>query len=69
MASTSSALRKNKERACDGIDIYRKKMGSKCDMLFRDAALLNEYAREYGASETGSKYDGDTGTKLLMKAI
>ncbi|CEP18622.1 hypothetical protein [Parasitella parasitica] len=65
VASTSSALRKNKERACDGIDIYRKKMGSKCDMLFRDAALSNEYVGEYGASETGSKYDGETGTKLL----
>lgn len=34
-------------------------------MLFRDAVLSSEYAREYGASETGSKYDGDTGTKLL----
>lgn len=34
-------------------------------MLFRDAALSNDYAKEYGASETGSKYDGDNGTKLL----
>lgn len=30
-----------------------------------DAVLSNEYAREYGASETGPKYDSDTGIKLL----
>ncbi|KAI9354413.1 hypothetical protein BD770DRAFT_324909, partial [Pilaira anomala] len=51
--------RANKERACDGMEVYRKKMGSKYDMLFRDTA------REYGDSETGSKYDGDNGTKVL----
>lgn len=31
-------------------------------MLLRDAALSNENAREYVASETGSKYDGDPET-------
>jgi len=35
--------------------------------LFRDAALSNENAREYGASETCSKYDSDPGTKLLSE--
>lgn len=36
-------------------------------MLFRDAALSNENAREYSTSETGSKYDGDPGAKLLSE--
>jgi hypothetical protein len=51
VSSISSALRKKKMRVCDSIEIYRKKVGSKCDMLFRSAELLKEYAREYGASE------------------
>lgn len=62
MASALSSLRKNKGRACDGIDTCREKKDSKYDMLLRDAALSNENAREYVASETGSKYDGDPET-------
>lgn len=33
--------------------------------MFRDSRFMNEVAREYGASETGSKYDSENGTKIL----
>lgn len=46
--------------------LYRRKFGSKCDMLFRKLACDHDDILEFGATEAGKDYDGDDATKKKL---
>lgn len=51
-----------------GIESFAsKKIGSKCDMIFRKLAYNHDNILEFGATETGKNYDGDDATKRLIE--
>ncbi|GAN09213.1 hypothetical protein MAM1_0250c08735 [Mucor ambiguus] len=65
VSSSSSSCRKNQDRHCNSVDLSRKKLGTKCDMIFKDAMAFTEY----GASETGMKFEGENGSKLINEGF
>lgn len=69
-SSFSSCKRKNKERSIGAIDtLYAKKIGYKCDMIFRRIASSHDDVLEFGATEAGKDYDGDESTKRLNEGF
>ncbi|GAN01509.1 hypothetical protein MAM1_0008d00942 [Mucor ambiguus] len=67
-ASFSSSKRKNKNRSIGAItSLVSKKVGSKCDMIFRKLVCNHDDILEFGATETGKDYDGDDATKRLIE--
>ncbi|KAI7901736.1 uncharacterized protein BX663DRAFT_456665 [Cokeromyces recurvatus] len=66
--SFSSSKRKNKDRSIGAIDsLVTKKIGSKCDIIFRKLVCNHDNVLESGATETGKDYDGDDAIKKLIK--
>ncbi|CAO3702545.1 unnamed protein product [Rhizopus stolonifer] len=69
-ASFSSSKRKNKDRSIGAIDpLVPKKVGFKCDMIFRKIACNHDEILEFGATETAKDYDGNEATKRLTEGL
>ncbi|KAG2237056.1 hypothetical protein INT48_001824 [Thamnidium elegans] len=69
-SSSSSNKRKSKGRSVAGLEpLERKKIGSKCGMIFTKQSCGHDEVEEYGASEAGKDYDRDQATKRLEESF
>ncbi|KAI8096037.1 hypothetical protein BDF21DRAFT_448153 [Thamnidium elegans] len=69
-SSSSSNKRKSKGRSVAGLEpLKRKKIGSKCGMIFTKQSCGHDEVEEYGASEAGKDYDRDQATKRLEESF